>query len=378
MISSPCRSGRLLFPLLAALLLACRGPEAERADAPGDDTGSIAADEAETPADTVAAREGGGPARGPLVYVSNEDSNDMTVIDSSTDSVIATVPVGKRPRGVQVSPDGGTIYLAVSGSPKAPPGVDESTLPPPDKSADGVAVVDAATLEREAKLPGGSDPEQFAVHPDGSRIYVSNEDAATATVLDVRSGEVLKTIPVGVEPEGVAISPDGRWVYVSAETDHDITVIDTEGGVAVKRFEVDERPRAIAFSPDGKLAYVSSELGGTLTVVNAVEHQPIATIKIPGKGAKPMGVAVSPDGSRVYVATGRGRTVVVIDAATRKVLQTIEVGERPWGIALTPDGGKLYTANGPGNDVSVVDTRSGEVVARIPAGKGPWGVAVAG
>ena len=59
----------------------------------------------------------------------------MTVIDSATNEVIATVPLGKRPRGIHASPDRKTIYVTLSGSPIAGPGVDESTLPPPDKSA---------------------------------------------------------------------------------------------------------------------------------------------------------------------------------------------------------------------------------------------------
>ena len=54
------------------------------------------------------------------------------------------------------------IFVALSGSPAAPPGVDESTLPPPDKSADGIAVFDPAQKKVLRKLPGGSDPEQFA------------------------------------------------------------------------------------------------------------------------------------------------------------------------------------------------------------------------
>src|SRR5437899_3003306 len=57
------------------------------------------------------------------VYVTNESSGDLSVINGSTLEVIATVPLGKRPRGIHVSPDGRTIYVALSGSPQAPPGV---------------------------------------------------------------------------------------------------------------------------------------------------------------------------------------------------------------------------------------------------------------
>mgnify|MGYP003335382373 CR=1 FL=1 len=49
--------------------------------------------------------------------VTNERSGDLSVIDSETHSVVATVPLGKRPRGIHASPDGKLIYVALSGSP---------------------------------------------------------------------------------------------------------------------------------------------------------------------------------------------------------------------------------------------------------------------
>src|SRR6266516_283787 len=71
------------------------------------------------------------------VYITNERSGDLSIIDGATQEVIATAPLGKRPRGIHASPDGQTIYVALSGSPIGGPGVDESKLPPPDKTADG-------------------------------------------------------------------------------------------------------------------------------------------------------------------------------------------------------------------------------------------------
>jgi YVTN family beta-propeller protein len=95
----------------------------------------------------------------PRIYVTNEVSGDMTVVDSATFEVVATVPLGKRPRGIHASPDRGTIYVALSGSPIAGPGVDEDSLPPPDKSADGIGVFDVAQNKVVRVMHGGSDPE---------------------------------------------------------------------------------------------------------------------------------------------------------------------------------------------------------------------------
>jgi YVTN family beta-propeller protein len=117
--------------------------------------------------------------KGPRVYVTNERSGTLTAIDVKTSEAIATVPLGKRPRGIRLAPDGTTLYIALSGSPIAGPGVDESTLPPPDRSADGIGVFDTKQMKLVRVIPAGTDPEQLAVSSDGKQLFVANEDAAT-------------------------------------------------------------------------------------------------------------------------------------------------------------------------------------------------------
>jgi PQQ-dependent catabolism-associated beta-propeller protein len=314
-------------------------------------------------------------AAGELAYVTNEDSQNLSVIDTKTDSLVATISVGTRPRGVKVSPDGRTVYVALSGSPKCPPSMpdEECEKLKADKTKDGIAEVDVAARRVRRILPGGSDPEQFDISHDGSRLYISNEDAGTASIVNPRSGTIDTTVPVGAEPEGVRVSPDGKLVYVTAESDTSIRVLDAVTGAVKARIKVDRRPRDVAFTPDGKRAYATAEVGGTVSVIDVANNKVLAVIPLP-KDAKPMGVRVSPDGRRVYVATGRGGTVVVIDSGTNKIVGSVKVGQRPWGIGLTADGSKLYTANGPSNDVSVVDTKALQVVKTIPVGKIPWGV----
>src|SRR5262245_5944610 len=136
------------------------------------------------------------------IYVTNESSGDLSVIDSTTLEVTATLPLGKRPRGIHAGHDRETIYIALSGSPFAPPGVDESKLPPPDKSADGIGVFDVRRSKLLRVIEGGSDPEQFDLSKDGNLLYVSNEDASATSIVDIRSGKVSATVAVGGEPEG--------------------------------------------------------------------------------------------------------------------------------------------------------------------------------
>src|SRR5262249_17487848 len=163
----------------------------------------------------AAAASAAPPAPPPKVriYVTNEWSGDLTVINGDTQTAIGTYKLGKRPRGIQPSPDGKSLYVALSGSPPAPPGVEESKLPPPDRPPDGIGEIDADTYQVKRIIHAGNDPEQLAISSDGKRLYIANEDAAQASVVDVEAGTVVATVKIGEEPEGVKIRPDGKVVY---------------------------------------------------------------------------------------------------------------------------------------------------------------------
>src|SRR5882724_8113369 len=55
------------------------------------------------------------------IFVSNEKAGTVTVIDGADFKVSGTITVGKRPRGIHASPDGRTVYVALSGTPIEPP-----------------------------------------------------------------------------------------------------------------------------------------------------------------------------------------------------------------------------------------------------------------
>src|SRR6516225_4597482 len=135
------------------------------------------------------------------IFVSNEKSGDLTVITAPDFKVTATIPDGK------------TIYVALSGTPiERPPQLDANGNPilmkhepnaeaKADKSADGIGLVDAVGKKFLRKIPAGSDPEQFALSPDGTNIYIANEDVGAATILDASTGKVVTFVPVSREPE---------------------------------------------------------------------------------------------------------------------------------------------------------------------------------
>jgi YVTN family beta-propeller protein len=312
-------------------------------------------------------------ATGYRILVTNERSGTLSVIDGVSQKVVATLALGKRPRGLKVSPDGKLLYVALSGSPIAGPGVDESKLPPADKGADGIGVVDIHSLKLLRVLRGVSDPEQLAVSSDGKRLFVASEDSGTAVVLNALDGKVIASHKTGGEPEGVSITPNGKYVFVTSEAQHQVAVIDVAANRVIKTIEVGERPRFTVFSRDGSLAFVSGENDGSITVINVIRLEKLRVIQLQGPLMRPVGLAVSLDAKRLYCVTGRGKSLLSIDIASGKVLGMIEVGARPWGITLSPDGKKIFTANGSSNDVAVVDAASLKVEQHVIVGDGPWG-----
>jgi PQQ-dependent catabolism-associated beta-propeller protein len=306
------------------------------------------------------------PAFADRLYVSNERAGIIQVIDTATDRVIGGARIHDRPRGMALSPDGKQLFVAVSWWRDGKR---------PRTGRERIAALDAITLKPVRDYPAGTDPECVAAAPNGQRLYLSNEDAGTASIIDALSGKLRATLVTGIEPEGVTASPDGRWVYVTAETSNVVTVIDAKQEKVTANMIVDARPRVAIFTRDGAHAWVSAELGGSVQLIDVKRHKPVARIRL-GKADKPVGMVLSPDEKTLYVATGRGNGVAVIDTVTRKVVATIPAGERVWGIALTRDGKKLYAANSLSNTISVIDTATRKVMRTIKTEDGPWALVI--
>ena len=311
------------------------------------------------------------------LYVSDERGGEVVIVDAGSGTITGRIGVGKRPRGMQLSPDGRHLYVALSGSAIAGPGVDESALPPPDRRFDGIGVIDTRSGKLLRTLRAGSDPETLAVAPDGRTLYVANEDGMQLTRIDVASG-TLHSVGIGVEPEGVAVRPDGKMVYVTCEGTGVVYAIDAGSMAIVAKIPTRPRPRAIVFARNGRSGFISDEMGAAITAFDTATHQVLRTIDLAAGAAtppRPMGLATSPDGERLYVTTGRGGALIEIDLHTFSVRRTLAgIGQRPWGLALNGDGSKAYTANGPSGDISMIDLATGRVDRRVHVGESPWGI----
>ena len=308
-------------------------------------------------------------------YVSNEDDGTVSVVDTEQLQVLATVPVGKRPRGMVLSADGARLYVAVTGVPKCPPPLTDEQCAKlhRDRHADGVAVLDTRTMRLMRTLAAGSDPERVELSRDGRALFATNEDAARVSVVDLARERVAATFPVGREPEGVRLAPNGQWLLVTSEADNTVTIADAQGRHVLHTVLVGTRPRDLAFAPDSSSAFVSGEGDATVYKVALPNGAPATRLLQLPRELKPMGVVFDAPRGRLYVTTGHGASVAVVSPAGNLERQ-VAVGGRPWGLALTPDGRRLLTANGPVANVTVIDAATLAVLGRITVGHGAWGV----
>lgn len=194
---------------------------------------------------------------GRRVLVTNWCSMDLTVVDAATATVVATVPTGGRhPRGIAVSPDSRTAYVAVMGS-------------------DRVVAVDLRTLTVRPFARTGHQPRHIVLSPDGSRLYVTDNGDDRVAEVDARTGAVLRRVAVGNEPRSMAISPDGRALYVVNYRSSSVSKIRTSDLTVVQTVGTDGMPIGITYEPTRKRVWVAC-YGGSLIVLDDALVAPAA------------------------------------------------------------------------------------------------------
>lgn len=290
----------------------------------------------------------------PFAYVVNHGSGTVSVLDTTANAVVATVPVGNQPLGAAVDPGGMRTYVTNQVVPNGT-----------------VSVLDGATNTVVATVPVGAGPSGVAVKLPGDRVYVTNRDGKSVSVIDTATNVTVATVAVGNNPLGVAIDPAGTPAYVVNKGSNSVSVIDTATNTVSGTIAVGNDPSQIAIAPDGRWVYVSNASNSSVSVIDSVTRTVAATVAV---GSIPEGLAVDPTGARLYVANSGPNSVSVVDTASRSVVATIAVGTTPFSIGLRPDGARAFVLNRQSGNVSVIDTTSNTVVATVDVGANPAGM----
>jgi YVTN family beta-propeller protein len=106
--------------------------------------------------------------------------------------------------------------------------------------ADTVWVVNAADLQVIAGIEVGSGAYGIAVNPVTNRIYVTNSNDGTVSVIDGASNTVIATVFLGsTSPWGVGVDPVRNIAYVSQSVDFGVAVIDGATNAPIGSIYVD-------------------------------------------------------------------------------------------------------------------------------------------
>jgi YVTN family beta-propeller protein len=266
-----------------------------------------------------------------------------------------------------------------------------------------VSVINTATNTVTATITLGAGtlfPVGVAVNPSGTRVYVTNAcdsdfllgtgcalgDPGSVSVINAGTNTVITNISIPNEPVGVAVSQDGSRVFVvngcsdcaTFTTSGSVSVIDTAAGSANENKVIATIPLSafdfastgIAVNQTGSRLYVANLLstggpGGSVSVINTSTNA-ITTIDLGANSA--IGLVLNPKRPRLYVAGVEGLTV--IDTTNNTVIKTIDTAGFI-GLAIKPDGTRLYAAGlglGGVAGIAVIDTTNDDlnVVATAP------------
>ncbi|HEY3361485.1 MAG TPA: TIR domain-containing protein [Methanosarcina sp.] len=289
-----------------------------------------------------------------FAYLTQVMNNTIAVLNIVSNTVIATVPVGDRPLGVAVSPEGTKVYV-VNGL------------------SNNVSVINAFTNTVTTSVTV-ENPFAVVITPDGNYAYVTSAENIVS-VINTLTDIITATIRVGNRPFGVAVSPDGKKVYVANYGSNTVSVIDTATNTVLTAINVGNCPYGISVATDGTKVYVANSVStsatgggknaignngpGSVTVIDTATNTVIAMVEV---GVMPTEVAVTPDSKKVYVSNLASNTVSVIDTATNTVSATVPVGSSPYGIEVAPDGTRTYVVGSP---VSIIDVATNKVIGSI-------------
>lgn len=199
------------------------------------------------------------------LYVTLPAAGQLVEIDTSTWQIHRSVDINVQPRVLRLQPD--QHYLWVS---YGEPGSQES----------GVAAVVRETMTVAQRIPTGAGFHDLEMDRDAKTLFVSNSQAGTVSIIDIRNLSKVKDIPTGPQPTDMTYSPNAQVVLVADYSDGHITAIDAATRSPRGRMEANKGLRQVEFAPDGRFALAISPQTNGLFIVDAARNRVIQSSRL--------------------------------------------------------------------------------------------------
>ena len=305
-----------------------------------------------------------------VIVQTNSAGDSVSLIDPTTDKIVAEIPDAEVIHGVAAAPDGSRLYLT-------------------NESTDTLDIADVKTLKIRKKIPltASGRPNNVAIRKDGKRLYVAIQGAEGGVdVIDTVTEEKVKFIRILRGVHNTFITPDSKFVVAGSTGGNVATVIDTETELPAWsiHFEGGVRPICFEANPDGstKRMFVQVTNLHGFAIVDWATRKEVGRIKLPDvpaaernnegiQGAPAHGILIAPDGKTLWSTSKFNSHVYVYSVPDLAYLGAVRVGKVPDWLTFTPDSKKLYVANAHDNYVSVIDVVGRKETAKIKVGQVP-------
>ena len=298
----------------------------------------------------------------PRVYVPNSTAGTVDVIDPLTFKVIDHYAVGFIPHHIAPAWDMSALYVDNEGSSKLTvidihtgrPSGQTISIPFPYNlyfTPDGTKAVDVVerlqriefrdphnwSLMKSVGIPWpGADHLDFSA--DGSYLMISAEYSGVVARVDVVNMRLDGYVHVGGLPIDVKLSPDGRYFFVTNQGRMGVSVIDPVTMKEIQFIPTGRGAHGLQVSRDTKSLYVSNRLEGSFSVIDFATRTVTAKWRIPGGGSPDM-LQLNPEGTQLWASGRYNRTVYVISTVDGSLLAKIPVGSEDHGLTYFPNVG---------------------------------------
>jgi len=289
------------------------------------------------------------PLPATLAFAASETDGSLSMIDVTSNTVIAVLDAGTGAHDVAVSPGGAFVYVT-------------------DNSTGKLRIFIVRTLAFLQPITVGDRPHGIAVSPDGSTAAVANSGSNTVSLVNLSTRTVSSTVNVGQSPEAVAFSPDGLTAYAVNRAAGTVSKINTQTGSVTSTVNVGSNPQNIAVAPDGR-AYIANYGSNSISVINGAR---VTTINLAGQ---PYDIVVSPDGGLGYVSYPDLDSIDIISLSDG-ASQGHKSMPAPGVIGLSADGEVLYGAGIESRIFEKFTLPDGFPIFPIMAGNNTTGLAI--